>query len=285
MNNNIPTGLPSEGVRRLREMLEEDLGSPEEVEALLPLVQRLKSESIPGRTSQATHRLIETLLPEMPQPRSKSWREALADWWPLLLLRAQVRVVRSEIWIASALVMVFGTLVTLTQRSPSASSASLPLIFIAPVATAMGVAYLYGPDVDRPFEILLSTPVSTRLILLARLTLVFGFDLVLALTGSVILSVLQPQLSLWLLIIAWLAPMTFLSALAFCLSVVSKESMLSGLACFVLWVVQAAHLPYIRPLDLMAVSARPWLLLAAALLGGVALWLAGSEERWIGAAR
>ncbi len=81
--------------------------------------------------------------------------------------------------------------------------------------------------------------------------------------------------------IAWLAPMAFLSALAFCMGVVSRESMLSALASFLLWFLHITKFPSWLP-DLLAASARPYLLLAAAILTVFAIWLAGSEERWIG---
>jgi hypothetical protein len=88
---------------------------------------------------------------------------------------------------------------------------------------------------------------------------------------------------------AWLAPMTFLSSLAFLLSVIIDEPLAAALMSMGLWgmyivgrVFQLegrrifSHLP-----NLTATEARPWLWLAAALMGCAALWLAGCEERWI----
>jgi hypothetical protein len=103
----------------------------------------------------------------------------------------------------------------------------------------------------------------------------------LGLTGSAILAAVRTDLSLWPLVMTWLAPMAFLSALAFCIGVVSREGLLSGLASFVLWVMQLTDFPHGLP-DLLSVSARPWLLVVAMVLGLVAMWLAGYEERWIG---
>lgn len=261
---------------RLRAMLEEDTGSPEEVEALLPIVDRLHALATP--TSHRRERMIDTLLAEMP---SKLQRQ-IAEWWPLLLLRAQLRVIRSEIWIASLLVIGLGTLVTLAQAEPGASGNSLPIVIIAPLVAAMGIAFIYGPDVDPPLEIQLATAVSPRLILLARLALVFGFDLLVGLASSVILTASDSSLSLWPLILSWLAPMAFLSGLAFFLTIYSQEALLSGLICFVLWVWQAIEIPYFRLPDLTTDAARPWLLVLAVLLGGLAMWLAGKESRWVG---
>jgi hypothetical protein len=83
------------------------------------------------------------------------------------------------------------------------------------------------------------------------------------------------------LILAWLAPMAFLSALAFFLAVFSQETILSALACFVLWIWQSIDIEYISIPDLTSAAARPYLLVMAMLLGGIALWLAGRDERWV----
>jgi hypothetical protein len=254
----------------LRALLEEDTGSPEDADALLPVIQSLRRWSVPG-----VDPVIEPLLAELPESR---W----ADWWPWLLLRAQARVVRGEIWLASLLIVTLGAVVTLAQADPGASGSHVPLAVFAPVAAAIGIAYLYGPEVDPPLEIALATAVSPRLVLLARLALVFGFDLLIGLAASLSVALLRTDLSLWPLVLTWLVPMTFLSALAFCLAALSRQAMLSAVTCFVVWVVQAIgstewHLP-----DLTEAAARPWLLLAAAGLGLVAVWLAGIEERWVG---
>ena len=64
------------------------------------------------------------------------------------------------------------------------------------------------------------TPTSPRVILLARVTLVFGYDLILALLSSAVLTLLNATpLGLTSLITTWLGPMAALSALSLLLSV------------------------------------------------------------------
>ena len=268
---------------RLRAMLEEDTGSAEAAEDLLPVVERLRHWSVPEAEANEAARMIEMLLSEMPRPASRvvRWRRRLENWWPWLLLRAQTRVVRSEIWMASLLVIALGTMVTVMRHTPSPNGDPLPIVMVAPLIAALGVAFIYGPDVDPPLEILLATPVSPRLVLFARLTLVFGFNLALVLAGSIVLAAVRADIFLWSLVLAWLAPMMFLSALAFCISIVSREGLLSGLASFIVWMMQLTDFPSWQP-DLLSPAARPWLVMMALLLGMVALWLAGYEERWIG---
>jgi hypothetical protein len=242
-------------------------------EAILPDVQAILVR-LPGPRIRRT--------PRPKEGRGFSWQ------WAWLLLRLQVWVVRREIWAASALVMALGTLVTLTMSGPYSSGGTLPLVLVAPIVAAGGMAFLYGPAVDPALEIELATPASSRLILLARLVLVFGFDLGLGLAMSVVLAVLQPEVSLWPLVMDWLAPMAFLSTLAFLLTVLSTDPGLSVLVSLVLWgglnvrkSVGLGRLSWPLP-DLLAASARPWLWGLALLFGGLALWAAGREERWLG---
>jgi len=220
-------------------------------------------------------------------------------------MRAQPGVVRHEIWAASALVMLLGVLVTLAVYDPAASgaatlgtatlgaatlgAATLPFVIVAPIVTAVGIAFLYGPAVSPALEIELAAPASPRLILLARLALVFGFDLGLGLAGSAALALLRAEISFWPLVSTWLAPMAFLSTLALLLTVLTLEPNMGILVSLGLWIVPSAMRftalnstpPPLAWLDLMATSARLWLWLGALVLGGLALWIGGHEEHWL----
>ncbi len=128
---------------------------------------------------------------------------------------AQLTVVRRPIWAASALVMAIGTAVA--WISPSRATSTLALV--APLVAAAGVGFLYGAENDPPLEIALATPTSPRLILLARLTLVFGYDLALGLLASLVIGAaeLAPDRILGL-VQNWLGPMLLLSAMSLLLS-------------------------------------------------------------------
>jgi hypothetical protein len=264
-------------LRRLRE----DATSPDEAERLLPVVSRLPEWTTPQPTRRQTQALIARLQPEMPA-RTRPSFDVLRFAW--LLLQAQLKVVRREIWAASLLVMALGTLIALP---PVSADSTWPMALFAPIVAATGVAFIYGPLVDPALEIELATPVSPRLVLLARLVLVFGFDLALGLVASVALAMLNADLSFWPLVMSWLAPMAFLSALAFLLTALSSDSLLGMLVSLVLWGMQAirqapavAEALWYVP-NLMTPEARPWLWVLAALLGGLALWIGGREERWL----
>lgn len=130
------------------------------------------------------------------------------------LVRAQAPLVRQQIWTASALVMSLGLVILLLGRG----GAGL-LALLAPVVAAAGIAFIYGPEQDPSLELALATPTSPRLVLLARLTLVFGYDLALGLLVSLLLALAgQAPAGLWQLILLWLGPMLLLSAISLWLS-------------------------------------------------------------------
>jgi hypothetical protein len=128
------------------------------------------------------------------------------------LLAGQVALVGRGIWAASALTMALGCVVALLAASPNAAGATLALF--APAVAAFGVAFVYGPENDPSLEIALSTPTPPRLVLIARLTLVYGYDLALALVATGVLALAKGGMGLLPLVSLWIGPMLFLSALA-----------------------------------------------------------------------
>jgi hypothetical protein len=265
---------------RLRAMLKEDTGSDEQADALLGTVKRLRKWQAPEAANTA--QLINLLAAQF--PRQKSRRERLWEWQPLVLMRSQARIVSGGIMLASLLVMALGAFVAAIMTIPNGST---PLALIAPLVAAMGIAFIYGEDVDPPLELLLTTPVSPRLVLLARMALVFGFDLLLGVAASLALVALRSEWTFGALVALWLAPMTFLSALALFTSTLLKDT-LAGVAMslFIWGALCAGHLmhvygtPTFLP-DFTIASAQPFLWVMGAALAIAALWLAGNEEHWV----
>lgn len=133
----------------------------------------------------------------------------------LKLLRAELPVVHRQIWAASLLALLIGFPVTLFERTAGGTYLAL----VAPLVAAAGVAFIYGPSSDPAHELARSMPTSPRMVLLARLTLVFGYDLAAALAISGLLAGvgLAPG-GFEMLILRWLGPMLMLSALSLALS-------------------------------------------------------------------
>ena len=128
------------------------------------------------------------------------------------LLRMQLLLMHNELWIGSAALMfIFLAMALLVVRVEV-------LHFFVPMIAAGMVTLIYGSEHDPATELTFATPISPWKILLARLTLVSAYNVFLALCATAALLLILPPQALGELIIGWLAPMTFLSALALLLS-------------------------------------------------------------------
>jgi hypothetical protein len=152
--------------------------------------------------------------------------------WALAL--AEVRLLRLPVLVASALVMALGVVLA-AMHAPADGWAGDILALVAPIVAAVGISGVYGPQRDPVFEVVAATPTSQRLILLIRITLVFGYDLALALTASVVVAAVGADApGLRELVVAWLGPMALLSALCLVLVVWVGADVAMG-AALVLW--------------------------------------------------
>lgn len=128
------------------------------------------------------------------------------------LLRMQLFLMHNELWIGSAALMfIFLAMALLVARVEV-------LHFFVPMIAAGTVTLIYGSEHDPAAELTFATPISPWKILLARLTLVSAYNVFLALCATVGLLLILPPQAIGELILGWLAPMTFLSALALLLS-------------------------------------------------------------------
>ena len=276
----------------LRSSVERHLGMCAECQADLALWKEVSAEIVAGnRALTAAGGLVERALAE-----AKHSRPASAHTSPLggkirrvwQLLRSQMPLVHREIWPASTLVIALGFVAALL-------SAHAAFIYaLAPLVAAACISLIYGAENDPAFELALSTPTSPRQILLARLVLVFGYNLGLALVASVgLLLALANQPSppvLETLVLAWLGPMTFLSAAALVISLWIGASSAISLT-YIAWLAQLLvgplHSPQsglILPPEALAAltgyqsfwQATPLLLALSALLFAAAVWIAWS---------
>ncbi len=267
---------------QLKQRLMEGGEPPEDAEMLAETARFLRH--LPQAEARSLHRaqIQALLLSELPQRKSR--RQRLAEWYPLALLLSQTRVIQADIWLSSAVALLIGLAVTLTM--PRAEM----LLFsaLAPLVAAAGVALLYDENIVQMLEIEETTRASARVLLLARLTLIFGFNLALGLCGSGVLALVDSQLSLMPLVFSWLAPMSFLCALAFMLSVLLVNSLASMSFSLFLWVVHVI-LYYgeggsilwtlLAMPGLAEPFNRPLIFAAAALMVAVGLWAVGIIER------
>lgn len=209
-----------------------------------------------------------------------------ALWRLWLVFRAQIPLIYKSIWIASALVCLFSLILTISMAQHSARTkgtiADIMVLFIA-VVGAVGGAFLYGSSVDPGFELTISTPTSVRLVMLCRMVIVLGYNMLLALVASAVFAMLYGG-SLWGFVQLWLGPMIFLASLCLALSLF-VGSTFALLCAIVIEVLQrfpqrfASHLVSIPlpTLDLNATS--PTLLIAALLLLAFALLCVPRQPR------
>jgi putative zinc finger protein len=155
----------------------------------------------------------------------------------LALLRAEARLVRASVLVASALVMAFGAALAAAVPSTSGGPGSV-LMLVAPIVAALGIASVYGPQRDPVYELTAAAPTPPRLVLLARVVLVFAYDLVLALATSGLLMLAgSHSVGMVELVLAWLGPMALLSALSLFVAVWTGPEVAVG-AALAVWALR-----------------------------------------------
>ncbi len=128
------------------------------------------------------------------------------------LVRWQAAILRREIWLSIAAVTAIGLAAACLTDSIEVSR------LLAPLIAAASLAMICGPDNDPAMELTAASPISPGKIVLARATLVFSFNLVLAGLAAALLSAVISRGTFLALILDWLGPMAFLSALALILA-------------------------------------------------------------------
>lgn len=190
----------------------------------------------------------------------------------------QARVLRTAIWIASALGIALAVLYALTL--PRVVGEQDVLAFALPLIAATGVAFLYGPEVDVGLELALAAPTSPRLVLLSRFALLFGYDATLALGGTLALAWLRHD-TFATLVAVWLGPMALVATLSLALSLLLGPAVaVAGAAS--LWLSQALRVGDGVSLHITAGPfwpTTPWTLVGSLALLAAALFVVPFQER------
>jgi len=241
------------------------------------------STSFAERVLSRSQRQIRSSVSHSHQPGSP-WLRLNRAW---LLLQSQAPLVRREIWPASAAVLLIGFAVTILSGQWRFLGA------LAPLVAAGAIAALYGTENDPALELTLSTPTSQRQILMARIVLVFTYNLVLAALANFALLPFNPSLLPGVLVLEWLGPMAFLSGAALLLSLwVGTGSAVT--ITYLAWLAQLAAQNALHNPDVVGIPtpvlfqilagylsfwANPMLLLPlGVLLFAAALWRVGHHE-------
>jgi hypothetical protein len=192
---------------RLR--FEKHLADCAECQADLKLWRAVAEEIIASDSAEPVPaQLAERALERIHQPTAPR----LAFRRVFQLLHSQTFLVQREMWPATAAVMALGVMVALVSKHAEF------IYFIAPLIAAASLSILFGPEHDPAHELALSTPTSSWKLLLARLSIVSAYNLLLAIAAILIMMIAFPPDLLGTLALGMLAPMAFLSALALLLS-------------------------------------------------------------------
>lgn len=205
-----------------------------------------------------------------------------------LILTAQIRIIHRSIWIASALVILFGGVLSSIALSSSIAhnhwqQITLFLSLITTVTAASGAAFIYGAENDAGLELTLATPTSIRFVMLSRLVLVVGYDFTLSFIVSLALTLLFGG-SLWGIMQLWVGPMLLLSSITLVLSLLIG-SWLAMLVSFILELIQALplsltqHMPALQMANPVTWQTTPTILLLAVLFILFAMFYAPRQPK------
>lgn len=168
---------------------------------------------------------------EMQAVRRWSPARLLRRGW--LIFRAQIPLIHKSLWIASALVCLFGLALTLMMIPHTLAqrywAGNLLVLFIV-VVGASGSAFIYGSAVDPGFELSIATPTSVRFVMICRMVIVLGYNFLLGVLASAAFATVYGGGFVGIVQL-WLGPLLFLSAL--CLTISLFISSAFALICTV----------------------------------------------------
>jgi hypothetical protein len=197
------------------------------------------------------------------------------------LALAQVRLIGRDLWALPALGLALTALLALAPLRWSDRPGAVALA--SGLLPAIGMALLHDRDLDRGHELSLTAPTARRAILLLRLGLIAGYQLVINLAGALLLGALHGGVTPGWFVSYWLAPLCCLAAIS--LLAASAAHPLAAIALSVaLWLPRA--IGQVAATSLRALAAYdafwhrgsvPWLVAALAL--GLAFLVVDRRER------
>lgn len=265
--NRVPS-WPLDDHEHLAEVLHEQGATPEEVEALTPLLLRLAEWQAPQPTPADTQRLIARLVTALPAPspvrqaiREERQHRRSRFSWLLSLAGTQVSLFGLAFWLVSALVTLLGAGVTLDHVLPDQAwflRASGPLL------AYLGTIIAFRGTGERVLECELVCLPTPWQLALARLVIVLGYDVGLGVAFGLTLWVGGSEQVLALLL-SWLMPLLLVAGLALLLSLRLSAQTAAALA-YGSWLT-------VLVVDTTSAQAPPITPQVEVLLGGIGLAL------------
>lgn len=144
----------------------------------------------------------------------------------------QARLIRRELFWLPLCVLPLVALLVYWPGAWQQTPATIALVAV--FLTALGMAFLYGQEVDPAHELVRVTPVSSRLVLGVRCCLVAGYSLLLNCGLVLPFLTLQGIVTPAWFFANWLAPLCCLSAIALLVSILANASA-AVIVCLILW--------------------------------------------------
>ncbi len=199
-----------ESFQELGELLRKDGASQNEVDETLACVARLSVADVPPPTYAETQMLVESLQPLLGVSHDLTPRVSLgARRSPIELMRMlrltalQVSVMRLGFWVGSAMVMLVGLGLAVSQAG---ADRAYVLALVGPLLAYLGVAAGFRGDTLGMLEVEFACPVTVRELALARLFVIVGYQ---ALVGVLCVTLLHgpARSSISALMLMWLGPL------------------------------------------------------------------------------
>src|SRR2546421_10199748 len=167
---------------------------------------------------------IDTQEVQAQQRKRRSISRDAAHLW--LVFKRQIPLIHKSIWIAAVGVNIL-MLALIAFSRPDVrhhlQNVETALAFFSTVTAATGIAFIYQAEQDAGYEIILATPTSIRIIMICRMVLVIGFNLLLtAITSGIIAFTLGGNL--WDFVQLCLGPRLFRRSLSLRSSVPSAPA-------------------------------------------------------------
>jgi hypothetical protein len=273
-----PDQWPLDAPEHLAAALREHDLPPEEAGETADALLRLAAWRAPQPSPAHVDRVVASLAALMPAPRHRGAGLAgrVARGWGIA--SRQVRLIHPAVWLGSALALAG---VALYAAAAGSAAGARALAFAVPLVAAGGAAFLYGAEADPALEVALATPTSPRGILLSRVALVFGWDLLLALGASALVGAAH-HTSIGSLAALWVGPAALLSSGSLLLSVLAGP-LVAGGSTLAGWLAQAIQIGdnlHIRVALVPVWQTTPLTLSLAAILLLAAVCLAPRRERF-----
>jgi hypothetical protein len=192
----------------LADLLSDDGVSRAEVDEVLESMRCLSAADVMAPTSAETESLVRSLEPFLGTPgallparASQSARRRPAELVKMLRLAAlQVSVLHLGFWVSSAVVMLVGLGLAVSQAG---ADRAYVLALVGPLLAYLGVSAGFRGDALGMLEVEFACPVTVRELTVARLLVIVAYQTLVGATGVILLhgaagSPISALMSMWL---------------------------------------------------------------------------------------